>query len=69
MLQVGNIGLSLIEQRTHFSLWAMMASPLLIGTDVSLLTNESLMILGNAEVTAVNQVRKYLSIIMEPFKI
>eukprot|EP00039_Didymoeca_costata_P005551 m.82420 g.82420 ORF g.82420 m.82420 type:complete len:933 (+) comp12870_c0_seq3:75-2873(+) len=55
MLQVGNIGLSLIEQRTHFSLWAMMASPLLIGTDVSLLTNESLMILGNAEVTAVNQ--------------
>eukprot|EP00038_Savillea_parva_P027673 m.60896 g.60896 ORF g.60896 m.60896 type:complete len:942 (-) comp7987_c0_seq1:114-2939(-) len=58
MLQVGNIGLSWIEQRSHFSLWVMMASPLLIGSDVSMLTNDSLTILGNSEVTAINQDKK-----------
>ena len=55
MLQVGDIGLSLDEQQSHFSLWAIMASPLLIGSDVSMLTPESLRILGNTEITAINQ--------------
>jgi alpha-galactosidase len=32
MLQVGNRGLTLTEQKSHFSLWALIASPLLIGT-------------------------------------
>ena len=57
MLQVGDIGLSITEQYSHFALWALMASPLLMGTDVSMLSNTSLTILGNVEVTAVNQVR------------
>ena len=47
MLQVGNVGLSVTEQYSHFALWSLMASPLLIGTDVSQLTNTSLAILGN----------------------
>jgi len=55
MLQVGDIGLSITEQRSHFALWCLMASPLLVGSDVSMLTNTSLGILGNVEVTAVNQ--------------
>ena len=55
MLQVGNLGFTIAEQRSHFGLWCLMASPLLIGTDISLLTNSSLTILGNAEVTAINQ--------------
>ena len=55
MLQVGDIGLSITEQRSHFALWSLMASPLLIGSDVSMLTNTSLQILGNVEVTAINQ--------------
>ncbi len=55
MLQVGNIGLSTTEQKTHYALWVLMASPLLIGTDVSELTNDSLSILGNMEVNAINQ--------------
>jgi hypothetical protein len=55
MLQVGDIGLSITEQRSHFALWSLMASPLLIGSDVSMLTNTSLSILGNTEVTAINQ--------------
>jgi len=32
--QVGNQPLSLPEQRAHFALWALMKSPLLIGTDL-----------------------------------
>lgn len=48
--QVGDIGLSVTEQRSHFALWSLMASPLLIGSDVSMLTNTSLEILGNTEV-------------------
>eukprot|EP01043_Picozoa_sp_COSAG02_P109054 COSAG02_NODE_45113_length_360_cov_0.704981_1_plen_43_part_10 len=32
MLQVGDIGLSVTEQRSHFALWSLMASPLLIGS-------------------------------------
>ena len=55
MLQVGNIGLSLDEQKSHFALWNLMASPLLIGADVSMLSNETLAILGNQEITAIDQ--------------
>ena len=55
MLEVGNKGLTIAEQRTHFALWAIMASPLLIGSDVSKLTPTSLSILGNVDITAVNQ--------------
>ena len=53
--QVGDIGLSLDEQRSHFALWNMMAAPLLIGADVSMLSNTSLEILGNGEITAIDQ--------------
>lgn len=34
MLEVGNGGLTLAEQRSHFTAWALNKSPLLIGTDV-----------------------------------
>jgi len=55
MLQVGDIGLSITEQRSHFSLWCLMASPMLMGTDVSMLSNTSLSIMGNKEACAINQ--------------
>jgi hypothetical protein len=42
MLQVGTVGLSQDEQSSHFSLWAIMASPLLIGADVTLLSDAAL---------------------------
>ena len=35
MLQVGNGSLTTTENRTHFSMWAMMAAPLFIGTDLT----------------------------------
>ena len=55
MLQVGTIGLSLDEQRSHFALWNLMAAPLLIGADVSMLPAYALEILGNSEITAIDQ--------------
>eukprot|EP00040_Diaphanoeca_grandis_P027821 m.159215 g.159215 ORF g.159215 m.159215 type:complete len:969 (-) comp31127_c1_seq1:249-3155(-) len=55
MLQVGNVGLTPDEQRTHFSLWCIVGAPLLAGTDIIHASNETLEILMAAEVIAVNQ--------------
>jgi alpha-galactosidase len=55
MLEVGNAGLTATEQRTQFSMWAEMAAPLLIGTKLASATTQTLGILGNAEVIAVDQ--------------
>jgi len=55
MLQVGNAGMTYEEQRTHFSLWAMMAAPLIAGNDVRAMSPETMSILLNTEVIAVDQ--------------
>ncbi|KAH8511925.1 hypothetical protein H0E87_009201 [Populus deltoides] len=55
MLEVGNGGMSLEEYRSHFSIWALMKAPLLIGCDVQSASHETLRILGNKEVIDVNQ--------------
>ena len=55
MLQVGNGGMTHAEYRSHFSLWAMMAAPLLIGTDLRTISPADLEILLNRDVIAVNQ--------------
>jgi len=55
MLEVGNGGMSDTEYRSHFSLWAVMAAPLLIGSDLRTATRRTLEILGNEEVIAVDQ--------------
>ncbi|CAI5976608.1 unnamed protein product [Closterium sp. NIES-64] len=55
MLQVGNGGMRDSEYRVHFSLWAIMKAPLLIGCDLSVVSNKTLAILGNEEVIALNQ--------------
>ncbi|MET9293461.1 NPCBM/NEW2 domain-containing protein [Streptomyces sp. NPDC003077] len=55
MLEVGNGGMTDTEYRTHFSLWAMMAAPLLIGTDLRKATPQTYEILGNREVIALDQ--------------
>lgn len=48
-------GGSNIEYRTHFSMWAMLASPLLTGSDVRNLDAYTLETLTNHEVIAINQ--------------
>uniref|UniRef100_A0A7I4BGN4 Alpha-galactosidase n=1 Tax=Physcomitrium patens TaxID=3218 RepID=A0A7I4BGN4_PHYPA len=55
MLEVGNGGMTVEEYRSHFSLWALMKAPLLIGCDVRNIGAEILEILANEEVIAVNQ--------------
>jgi len=55
MLEVGNGGMSPIEYRTHMSLWAILAAPLLAGNDLSKMTPETLAILGNRGVIAIDQ--------------
>ncbi|GAA4634736.1 NPCBM/NEW2 domain-containing protein [Actinoallomurus vinaceus] len=55
MLEVGNGGMTAREYRSHFSLWSIMAAPLLIGTDLRKATPETLSILENRDVIAVDQ--------------
>ncbi|MBO8195856.1 glycoside hydrolase family 27 protein [Streptomyces oryzae] len=55
MLEVGNGGMSDTEYRTHFSMWSVMAAPLLIGSDLRKADDKTLEILGNKEVIAVDQ--------------
>jgi alpha-galactosidase len=55
MLEVGNGGMTDREYRSHFSLWAIMAAPLLIGSDLRDATPETMEILGNRDVIAVDQ--------------
>jgi alpha-galactosidase len=55
MLEVGNGGMTDTEYRSHFSLWAMLAAPLIAGNDLRNMRPEIHDILTNKEVIAVNQ--------------
>ena len=55
MLQVGNVGLTPTEQRSHFAMWCFLAAPLLIGTNIFKASTETLAILGATELIAVDQ--------------
>jgi alpha-galactosidase len=57
MLEVGNGGMTTIEYRSHFSLWAMLAAPLIAGNDLRDMKPEIQEILTNKEVIAVDQDR------------
>jgi alpha-galactosidase len=55
MLEVGNGGMNHDEYLTHMSLWALLAAPLLAGNDLSSMTPETLSMLTNREVVALDQ--------------
>ncbi|MGW5748785.1 NPCBM/NEW2 domain-containing protein [Amycolatopsis sp. NPDC003861] len=57
MLEVGNGGMTTEEYRSHFSLWAMMAAPLLIGADLRKVSAANFDVLRNTEVIALDQDR------------
>ena len=59
MLEVGRT-MSAEEDRTHFGMWCIMASPLLIGCDMTNLKPETLQLLLNEELIALNQDPLYL---------
>ena len=54
MLEVGN-GMNVGEDRAHFTLWCMMASPLILGNDLRNMSPEVLAILTNREMIAIDQ--------------
>ena len=54
MLEVGN-GMSLNESRAHFSIWCMLAAPLIAGNDLRSMTSETQSVLANKEVIAIDQ--------------
>ena len=54
MLEIGR-SLTESEERVHFGLWCMMSSPLLIGCDMTAIRDESLTLLKNKELIALNQ--------------
>jgi alpha-galactosidase len=54
MLEVGN-GMSTNEDRAHFSMWSILAAPLITGNDLRNMSKETREILTNREVIAVNQ--------------
>ncbi|XXG60458.1 hypothetical protein AAC387_Pa04g2362 [Persea americana] len=55
MLEVGNGGMTTEEYRSHFSIWALVKAPLLIGCDLRSVDKVTLGLLNNKEVIAVSQ--------------
>jgi len=55
MLEVGNGGMTAAEYRTHMSLWAMQAAPLIAGHDIRKATPETTALLTNRRVIAIDQ--------------
>lgn len=55
MLEVGNGGMTDAEYVLHFSMWAILKSPLIMGTDVRNMTAETLSIYANPAVLAISQ--------------
>jgi alpha-galactosidase len=54
MMQVGN-GMSYNQERAHFTMWAMLAAPLISGNDLRSMSQQTLSVLTNREVIAINQ--------------
>jgi alpha-galactosidase len=55
MLEVGNVKMTTVEYRSHFSFWCLLAAPLMAGNDLRNMTPETKEILLNKEVIAIDQ--------------
>jgi hypothetical protein len=55
VLAAGSVSMTDVEYKSHFSLWSISKAPLIIGSDVTRMSNATLSILTNPEVIAVNQ--------------
>ena len=63
MLEVGNGGMTADEYRTHMTLWALLAAPLIAGNDLRTMTDETKSILMNKDVVAIDQDPAYKPVI------
>jgi hypothetical protein len=68
MLEVGNGGMTAIEDQSHFSMWCMLAAPLMAGNDLSNMSDDTKRILTNKDVIAIDQdplgIQAHLSVAM-----
>jgi alpha-galactosidase len=55
MLEVGNGGMTLDEQLSHFVLWAQLSAPLLVGCDLRTASPEAVRILGERSIIRIDQ--------------
>lgn len=55
MLEVGNGGMTTQEDRAHFSMWCMLAAPLMAGNDIGNMSEQTHAILTNKDAIAINQ--------------
>jgi alpha-galactosidase len=55
MLEVGNGGMNVTEYRAHFSMWCLLAAPLMAGNDIRGMSADIHDILTNKEVIAIDQ--------------
>ena len=55
MLEIGNGKMTEDEYKTHMSLWALLAAPLLAGNDLSRMSDTDRRILTNTDVIAIDQ--------------
>ena len=51
------LGLSYTEEEAHFGIWCIMSSPLLLGCDIEYIPEETMKIITNPELIAINQDR------------
>lgn len=54
MMQIGN-GMSYEEDKSHFAMWCMMSTPLMLGNDLNSISAETLSIISNSELIALDQ--------------
>ncbi|TLD04320.1 uncharacterized protein PgNI_12038 [Pyricularia grisea] len=55
MMQISNGALNPAQERTHMGIWAIVKSPIILGTDLSKISDSSLAIIKNKDLIAINQ--------------
>lgn len=55
MMEVGNPGMTVTEQASHFAIWAMFKSTLMISTSIPTANSDTVTILQNKDLIAINQ--------------
>ncbi|KAF4626266.1 hypothetical protein G7Y89_g11892 [Cudoniella acicularis] len=55
MMEIGNGGLNPAEERTHFALWCLAKSPIILGTDLTKIPASSLQIIKNKALLSISQ--------------
>lgn len=55
LLEVGNPGMTITEQASHFAIWAMFKSQLVVSTAATTMSNTTVTILSNKDLLAINQ--------------